>query len=316
MIKVSWDYEMDRLKTEKQAAFERKQAAWQSWREASDRTDRAYDEMQRARQERNDARDEMNDAFEARQAAFERNNEIWDEYKRIKSDNNYQLEQLRREANYEHQAMIDCFEAARSAYESGDKTGASAYSSEGHDHKDRRNVLNAEVSALVQEIKDAKARAEYTATRIDSSVFERAKRRFESAKARCQTAEAEFRREKDERNRLKSEFDRSQAEFVRAKEALEARRKEVRAEREAERNKAECVVSSVTGHFAGKNAKVRQREDGMTDIFFSSGEHGDDLGHGHVVVDQNGSVRYARDEWQDKRKEYLIDDRREDHTKI
>ena len=293
---MAWDYEMDRLKTEKQAAFERKQVAWQSWHEAGERTNRAYEEMQRSRQERNDARDEMNEAFEARRAAFERNNEIWDEYKRIKGDNNYQLEQLRREANYEHQAMIDCFEAARSAYESGDKTGASAYSSEGHDHKDRRNVLNAEVSALVQEIKDAKARAEYTATRIDSSVFERAKRRFESAKARCQTAEAEFRREKDERNRLKSEFDRSQAEFVRAKEALEARRKEVRAEREAEKNSV-LRDGTYRGTYMGMPAVIKISDAGNSDqvqIFYGGKGRPDGEGHSHVNVVKD-ELRYWRE---------------------
>lgn len=107
-----------------------------------------------------------------------------------------------------------------------------------------------------------------------------------------------------------------QREFLQAKEAFQRKRDEIKAEKQARRDEASRIVASATGHFAGKTAKVRKRRDGRTDIFFSSSEHGDDFGHGHVVVDQNGSVRYARDEWQDKRTEYLIDDTKEDHTRI
>ena len=73
-----------------------------------------------------------------------------------------------------------------------------------------------------------------------------------------------------------------------------------------------------TDMFDGKPAKIRHREDGRTDIFFSSsGNFGDGLGHGHVVIDEDGSVIYMRDQWQDKNQgQYLIDESKDDHTKI
>lgn len=313
---MAWNQELDRLKTAQQAAYERKQAAWQAYDEARKRTQEVYDAMQEAWQERQDAKTEMNREYEARQAAFERNDVIWDEYKRIRDRNNYQLEYLRRDADTEHQAMISCFEEANAAYENGDRASAALYSSEGHDHKDRRNSLNDEVSTLVQEIRDAKAYAESAAPKVDSSAFYAAKSRFEAAKAKHQAKDADFKREKAERNRAKAEFERLQQEFLQAKEAFQRKRDEVRSEKQARQDEASRIITSATGRFAGKAAKVRKRQDGRTDIFFSSGEHGDDFGHGHVVVDQNGSIRYARDEWQDKHTEYLIDDTKEDHTRI
>ena len=313
---MAWNPELDRLKAAKQEAYERKQAAWQVYDEARRRTQQAYDVMQEAWQERQDARNEMNREYEVRQAAFERNDAIWDEYKRIRDYNNYQIEHLRQEADTEHQAMISCFEEASAAYENGDKASASLYSSEGHDYKDRRNSLNDEVNALVQEIRDAKAHAQSAAPKVDSSAFYAAKSRFEAAKAKHQAADTDFKREKAERDRAKAEFNRLQQEFLQAKEAFQSKRDEVRSNQQTRQDEASRIITSATGSFAGKTAKARKRQDGRTDIFFSSGEHGDDFGHGHVVVDQNGSIRYARDEWQDKHTEYLIDDTKEDHTRI
>ena len=73
-----------------------------------------------------------------------------------------------------------------------------------------------------------------------------------------------------------------------------------------------------TDFYDGKPAKVVKRRDGRTDIFFTdSGNYGDSVGHGHVVVDQDDQIRYYRDQWQDKKQgQYLIDDTKEDHTKI
>lgn len=303
------NYELDKLKAEQQAAFERKQEAYRRYDEARQRAQRAYDAMQDAWQERSDARDEMNREYEERQAAFERNDEIWGEYKRIRDHNNYQLEYLRRDADAEHQAMIDCFEQASMAYESGDKAEASLYSSEGHDHKDRRNELNAEVSSLVQEIKDAKAYAESAAPKVDSSAFHAAKSRFERAKERHQAAQADFNREKEERNRLKGEFDRLQQEFLQAKEAFQRKRDEVRSEKQARRDKVESAMMSATGRFDGKAAKIIDRDDGSgkTDVYFGgSNPEGDGLGHGHAII-KDGQVVYLRGQYQDH-EDWLINE--------
>ncbi len=80
-----------------------------------------------------------------------------------------------------------------------------------------------------------------------------------------------------------------------------------------------CKTLAVgTDMFDGRPAKVRHRKDGRTDIFFTdSGNYGDGLGHGHIVLDRDGSTIYMRDRWQDKSQgQYLIDESKEDHTKI
>ena len=303
------NYELDRLKTEQQTAFERKQEAYQRYDEAKRRTQQAYDVMQDAWQERSDARDEMNREFEARQVAFDHNNAIWDEYKRIRDSNNYQIERLRQEADAEHQAMIDCFEQASMAYESGDGAAASLYSSEGHDHKDRRNSLNAEVSALVQEIKDAKAYAESAAPKVDQSAYYAAKERFRQAKARHQAAEAEFKHEKAERDRLKAEFNHLQQEFLQAKEAFQRRRDEIKAEKQARQDEASRIITSATGNFAGKAAKIIDRNDGSgkTDVYFGgTNPEGDGLGHGHAII-RDGQVVYLRGQYQNH-EDWLINE--------
>lgn len=304
-----WNPELDRLKAEQQTAFERKQEAYQRYAEAKQRTQQAHDIMQEAWQERQIARIEMNREYEARQAAFDRNDAIWNEYKRIRDNNNYQLEYLRHDADAEHQAMIDCFEAASAAYESGDRAAASLYSSEGHDHKDRRDSLNAEVSALVQEIKDAKAHAESAAPKVDQSAFYAAKERFTQAKTRHQAAETDFKREKAERDRLRAEFNHLQQEFLQAKEAFQRKRDEIKAEKQARRDKVESALMSVTGRFDGKAAKIIDRDDGSgkTDVYFGgSNPEGDGLGHGHAII-KNGQVVYLRGQYQDH-EDWLINE--------
>lgn len=79
-----------------------------------------------------------------------------------------------------------------------------------------------------------------------------------------------------------------------------------------------CKTLAVgTDLFDGKPAKVRPRKDGRTDIFFvDSGNYGDGIGHGHVVLDKDNNVVYMRDPWQDKTQgQYLIDDSKTHHTK-
>lgn len=292
---MSRNYELDRLKAEQQAAFERKQKAYHKYDEARQRTQRAHDIMQEAWQERSDARDEMNREYEKRQAAFEHNDAIWDEYKRIRDHNNYQLEYLRSDADAEHRAMIECFEQASAAYESGDKAGASLYSSEGHDHKDRRNELNAKVSSLVQEIKDAKAHAESAAPKVDSSAYNAAKARFEQAKQRHQAAQDNFNREREERNRLKGEFDRLQAVFLAAKEAFQQKLAEVKAEREARRN--ELHNGTYRGTYMGMPAVIKVSDAGNSDqvqVFYGGKGRPDGEGHSHINMVKD-ELRYWRE---------------------
>ena len=380
------NHELDFLKSQEQDAFRRKQNAWQNYADARDRTKSAHDEMESAWQERSNAREEMNREYEAMQSASNHYREIWNEYGRIRDYNNSRIDSLRYEADSEHQMMVDCFNRASDAYNYGDKSEAPLLSAEGHEHKERRDELNAEIGTLIQEIKDAKANANWQAPKTDASAFHRAKEIFERAKAHHESVQTEFKRLKNERDHYKSEFDQAQAEHTRLKEQFQRKLKEVKKSNQRERDRildkagvryserkdAKIVKKSDgttqvyhggigkgdgyghghiaidqngniiydrdtfeshgsqnyadspktlalgTDRFNGKPAKIRQRRDGKTDVFFTnSGNYGDGAGHGHIVLDQNNNVIYMRDEWQDKKQgQYLIDDSKKDHTKI
>lgn len=384
------NHELDRLRAEEQEAFRRKQTLFQVYIDAKNRASDAHDVMDSAWRERSEARDEMNREYESMQASYERNNQVWEEYRNLRDYNNSRIDSLRHEADYEHQEMIRCFDQASSAYEYGDKSAAPGYAAEGHEHKDRRDMLNSEIGTLIQEIKDAKRNAEWQAPKTSNSAFKSAKERFERAKMHHETAQSEFKRLKAERDRAKAEFDSAQAEHVRLKDEFQRKLEEVKARNQRERDNAldkagiswlersdakvvkkpdgttqvyhgglgsgdgighgHTVLDSsgrktydrdaFSGHgsqnftdssqngdkrlavgtdfFDGKPAKIRQRKDGKTDIFFSSsGNYGDGLGHGHVVIDKDNSSIYIRDEWQDKNQgQYLIDETKDDHTKI
>lgn len=315
------NYELDSLKSREQDAFQRKQEAFQRYADARDRCNEAHDTMQTAWEERASAKEEMNREWEEMQRARENYGEVWDEYGRIRDQNNYEIERLRAEADSEHQQMIDCFEQASSCYEFGDKSEAPYWSRQGHDHKDRRDSINEEVSRLCQEVKDARQNAQWRAPKTDSSAFHRAKEIYERAKAYYESAQAEFKRLKAERDHAKAEFDSAQAEHVQAKKAFDNRLAEVKANRQSTKQKAVDKVNMALVHerggffeigsMFGQNAKVRPRDDGSgkIDVYYGGlMGAGDGMGHGHAVINRDGNVTYLRDAWQDH-DDYLIDER-------
>lgn len=387
---MSRNFELDALKAKEQEAFLRKQEAFQRYAAAKDGASAAHDMMQSAWERRRSAREEMNREYEKMQESSEQYREIWNEYGRIRDANNARIESLRYEADSEHQMMKNCFERASAEYEYGDKSEAPIYSAEGHEHKERRDELNAKIGDLIQEIRDAKANAEWRAPKTDSSAFHRAKEMFNEAKAQHESAEREFKRLKLERDQHKAEFDSAQKDYLRLKEEFQAKLAEMRATKRRERNeildragvgwseredakivkKADGTTQVYHGgvgsgdgfghgHTAldqfgrktydrgafeehgkqnfedeninnnralavgtdmldGRPAKVRHRKDGRVDVFFvNSGNYGDGLGHGHAVIDKDGSIAYLRDQWQDKSQgQYLIDNTKDSHTKI
>ena len=289
---MSRNYELDLLKSQEEEAFRRKQDAWEKYADARDRANEAHDEMESAWQERCSARDEMNHEFDAMQASRTHHDDVWDEYGRIRDYNNSRIDALRAEADDEHQQMIRCFEEASSEYEYGDKAMAPVYSQEGHEHKDRRDELNSEVSILIQEIKDAKENAEYRAPKTDSSSFHMAKDEFERAKARHESAQAEFKRCKAERDRLKDEFDSAQADFVRAKERFEQKLAEVK---ESNRRERERTLDKAGVRYSERrDAKIVKKSDGTTQVYHGGVGKGDGYGHGHTALDQFGNKTYDR----------------------
>lgn len=216
--------------------------------------------------------------------------------------------------------MQNCFEQASNAYQYGNKSEAPYYSQQGHEHKARRDELNAEISELAREVKQAKADAEASAPRVDSSAFNHAKAAFELAKARHESDQTEFERLKSMRDSAKVEFDRLQAQFKQTQAMFQSKLDEVRSERLMAKRRAVDKVNMALvrekggafylGSIFGQDAKIRPRNDGSgkTDIFFGGlNAAGDGIGHGHAIIDRDGNVTYLRDAWQDH-DDYLIDD--------
>ena len=302
---MSRNYELDSLKSREQDAFQRKQAAFQRYADARDRCKEAHDVMQTAWEERVGAKEKMNREWEEMRRTSENYREVWDEYGRIRDQNNYEIERLRAEADSEHQQMIDCFERASSCYEFGDKSEAPYWSSQGHDHKDRRDSINEEVSRLCQEVKSARQNAEWRAPKTDSSAFHRAKEVFERAKSRHESAQAEFKRLKAERDRLKDAFDSLQAEHTRLKEEFQRKLEEVKLANKRERDK---TLDKAGVRWSERNdAKIVKKTDGTTQVYHGGLGKGDGLGHGHTTLDQFGNKTYDRDAFAEHGSQNYID---------
>ena len=314
--------ELDRLKSRQQSLFEQKQAAFQRFKDLQEQTNVAYRTMQACWDERVRARERMNREFEAMQSTYSCSDSVWSEYTRIRDRNNSKIESLKYEADIEHRAMQECFDEASSAYQYGDKSDAPYFSQQGYEHRDRRNALNAEISELAREIKQAKANAEALAPKTDSSGFNRAKSSFEQAKSRHESAQAEFNALKNQLYSVKADFEHLQEKFKQVQSAFNHKLEEVKSELNLKKHQVIDKVNMALVHekggafylgsIFGQDAKIRSRNDGSgkTDVFFGglSGS-GDGAGHGHAIIDRDGNVTYLRDAWQDH-DDYLIDDAR------
>ena len=286
------NYELDSLKSVEQDAFERKQSAWKLYADLRERCKNAYDAVESAWQERVSAREEMNSEYESMQQAREDSKQVWDEYGRIRDENNYEIERLRVEADFEHQQMVECFERASECYEYGDRSEAPYWSQQGREHQERRDELNEEVRRLCEEVKSAKQNAEWQAPKIDASAFRRAKAVFENAKVRHETAQSEFKRLKAERDQAKAVFDSAQAEYTRAKEAFQKKLEEVKANNRRERD---MVLDKAGVRYSErKDAKIVKKSDGTTQVYHGGVGSGDGYGHGHTAFDQFGRKTYDR----------------------
>ena len=314
--------ELDRLKSRQQSLFEQKQAAFRRFKDLQEQTNVARRTLQACWDERVHARECMNHEFEAMQSAYSCRDSVWGEYTQIRDRNNSKIESLKHEADIEHRAMQECFDDASSAYQYGDKSEAPYYSQQGYEHRDRRNALNAEISELAREIKQAKANAEALSPKTDSSGFNRAKSSFEQAKSRHESAQAEFNALKNQLYSVKADFEHLQEKFKQAQSAFNHKLEEVKSELNLKKHQVIDKVNMALVHekggafylgsIFGQDAKIRSRNDGSgkTDVFFGglSGS-GDGAGHGHAIIDRDGNVTYLRDAWQDH-DDYLIDDAR------
>lgn len=265
---MSKNYELDRLKAEENIAFQRKQEAFQNYELARERANTAYDVMQSAWEERVRAREKMNQEFEKRKSAFEHHDSVWENYNRIRDYNNSRIESLKYDADSEHRAMQDCFDRANTEYEYGSKADAPIWSQEGHEHRERRNELNAEISALAQEVKNARDYAESCAPKVDSSAFEYSKNEFERAKSVHESAKAKFQQLKAESDSLKDTFNSLQTEFLRCKELFQRKLEEVKSNNQRERNK---ILDKARVHGFDRKALSRHGSKNFTDTPLENG---------------------------------------------
>lgn len=216
--------------------------------------------------------------------------------------------------------MSSAFGRASDAYNYGNKSDAKIYSNEGKDYQAQLKSVNAQISRLGQEVKDARAHAEAYGSKADSSGFNGAKNKFEDAKSAHKLIEAKFKSAKAERERLHSEFKALNEEYKQKHRRFIAAKDSNREQKETKIKKVESALVPATGFFDGHAAKIKERNDGSgkTDVYFGGFNHeGDGLFHGHIVIDSNDNVVYYRDQFQEH-DDYLIDDRKEhpNHTKI
>lgn len=235
--------ELDSLKAREQDAFERKQAAFKRYADAMDRCNEAYKTMQAAWEKGCSAKEKMNSEYDN----LKNFRVVWDEYGKIRDENNREIERLRVQANSEHQTMIYCFKKARDCYISGDHSPY--WSKHGKDHEKRRDILNAEISRLCEEVKAAKESAKLRAPKTDRSAFRKAKEEFEQAKACHKSARAEFMRLKEECKRRKADFELAQAEYMPLKKELQRKLKEIKmANRKNKKKGDKRVVDTNDSH--------------------------------------------------------------------
>ena len=270
VIQMAKDAELDRLKAVQDQAFRRKQDA--------------YPAQQRAWEKRSSARDAMNRAFEAKQRAYDAQQSAWQDYQRVKSSNGPRIDSLNAQQESAFQSMKRAYDNASSAYSQRDGASASSYAAEGRGYKEEAQRCVAERRRLVEEIRSARNRLEPYQHAFQSAKveFSRTKATFEAAKSEHERAQAEFKRRKDE--------------FDQAVKAFRARLTNVKAEnRKCSDDKRSIAEKAGVPHQYRDKVWVSTQSDGTTNIYFGGVGKPDGPGHGHYVLDRNGTVTYKRD---------------------
>lgn len=287
--------ELDRLKAEEETAFCRKQEAYKRYQEAKNRTDAAYREQQESWNQVTIARNEMNQAYNERQYTRRDNDSVWSEYKRIRNNNNSQISYLKAQADSLYNNMSSAFGRASDAYNYGNKSDAKIYSNEGKDYQAQLKSINAQISRLGQEVKDARAHAEAYGSKTDSSGFNSAKNKFENAKSAHKLIEAKFKSAKAERERLYSEFKVLNEEYKRKASAFRSALANKKVEQKTRQQNDEALMEKANIPYAyRKDCKVVKEADGTTNFYFGGLVEKDGLWHGHIAMDATGKITYKR----------------------
>ncbi|MDO3166641.1 hypothetical protein P5V90_06685 [Mycobacteroides abscessus subsp. abscessus] len=264
------DPELDRLKAAQDLAFQRKQNAHQV--------------MQRAWERRLAAQKALNGAHDENQRAYAAQDDTWQDYQRIRSFNGPRIDSLKSQQETAYLNMKRAFDNASAAHDRRDGASARTYADEGHRHKADSQRYVAEFRPLIAEIQSAKARHEATkpAFQRTKDQFNRAKQSYEHAKSEHEHAESDFKR-------LKNAFDQTATEFKK-------RLYKVRAESK-KRNDENCALADKAGVPLQYRDKVwiSTNHEGTINLYFGGADKPNGPGHGHYVMDRNGTVTYRRD---------------------
>lgn len=267
---MPYDTELDRLKTEQDRAFQRKQNAYQA--------------MDDAWKRRSAARDVQNRAYAEQQRAYEIQDAAWQNLQRIRSYNGPRIDALNAQQDNAFQNMKNAFDRASNAHDMRDGASARSYADEGHRFKQESQECVAERRQLVQEIRDAKAQHEAT-----RPAFLHAKKQFGQAKSEHSRTKAEHERKREEFNRAKADFDRAKAAFVARLEMVRANSK-----RRKDDNRSIAERAGVPYQYLD-DVMVSRRPEGGYNIYFGGVGKPNGNGHGHRVLESDGSVSYARE---------------------
>lgn len=287
--------ELDRLKSEEEAAFHRKQEAYKQYQKARSQTDAVYQEQQAAWDKVTNARKEMNQAYEELQYTHRNNDNIWNEYKRIRDNNNSQINYLKAQVDSLYSSMVSAFGCASDAYNYGNKSDAKIYSNEGKDYQAQLKHVNAQINRLGQEVKDARVHAELCSSRADPSRLNSAKNEFECAKSAHKSIEAKFKSAKAERERLHSEFKALNEAYKRKASAFHSALSNKKAEQKIrQQNHKDLMEKAGIPYRYWKDCKVMKGADGTINFYFGGLMQKDGLWHGHIVMDSSGKITYKR----------------------
>ncbi|WP_255788282.1 hypothetical protein [Mycobacteroides abscessus] len=263
------DAELDRLKAAQDAAFHRKQEVYQAQQRAWDR--------------RCHARQALNDAHEKKQRSYDAQDSSWQEYQQLCARDGPRIDQLRARQEAAFQNMQRAFDSASAAHDRRDGAAARRYADEGHNYKAESQRYVNERRQLVDELRSAKARHEPY-----KLAFQHAKIEFDSAKRIFDQAKREHERQESDFQDAKSGFDQASAAF-------KSRLGQVQAENK-KRHDDRCLIAEKAGvpHQYRDDVWISTDSEGNTNIYFGGVGKPNGPGHGHYVMNRNGTVTYRR----------------------
>lgn len=264
------DAELDRLRSARESARQQQQAAWEA--------------QQAAWERRSSARAVMNRAYETKQAAYADQQAAWEAYMSVKRANGPRIDSLNAQQEQSWRNMKSAFESASLAHDMHDGASARMYADQGHAYKAESQTCAAERRQLVAEIRVARER------------FEGVKPAFQAAKGEFARAQQTFQSARAEHERAQEAFKRAKAEFDSCAKAFQFRLDELKSTSRKRREDKKSIAAKAGVPLQYQdNVWISTGPDGNTNIYFGGVGKPNGPGHGHYVMNRNGTVTYRRD---------------------